>query len=160
MTTYTFGGESSRTLPGNDEAEYYSDNSVGENPFTVSNGVLSIRASLAPPGSNPYGLPYDSGLITTNGSFNQLYGYFEVRAELPAGKGLWPAFWLLPESADYASELDVFEVLGDNPNTVYQTVHDYGGSDTAGQAFTASNTSTAFHTYGVDWEPDFHNLLR
>ena len=155
MTTYTFGGETSRTLPGNDEAEYYSDNSVGENPFTVSNGVLSIRASLAPPGSNPYGLPYDSGLITTNGSFNQLYGYFEVRAELPAGKGLWPAFWLLPESADYASELDVFEVLGDNPNTVYQTVHDYGGSDTAGQAFTASNTSTAFHTYGVDWEPDF-----
>ena len=155
MTTYTFGGETSRTLPGNKEVEYYSDKSVGENPFTVNNGVLSIGASLAPEGTNPYGLTYDSGLITTDGSFNQLYGYFEVRAELPSGKGLWPAFWMLPVSADYASELDIFEVLGDNPNTVYQTVHDYGGSNTAGQAFIASDTSAAFHSYGVDWEPDF-----
>src|SRR5579871_6822795 len=98
MTTYPYDGESARTLPGNKEAEYYSDPSVGENPFSLSGGVLHIAAKPAAAGSNPYGLPYDSGLITTYKSFSQLYGYFEVRAELPAGTGLWPAFWLLPSS--------------------------------------------------------------
>ena len=63
MTTYPYGGESARTLPHNHEAEYYSDSSVGKNPFSDSNGILDITATRAAAGSNPYGLPYDSGLI-------------------------------------------------------------------------------------------------
>jgi hypothetical protein len=94
MTTYRYTGEAARSLYPNSEAEYYSDPSVGENPFSDADGVLTISTTPAAPGSNPYNLPYDSDLITTYGSFHQLYGYFEVRAELPAGTGLWPGFWL------------------------------------------------------------------
>ncbi len=155
MTTLPYGGEAARTLTGNDEAEYYSDSSVGRNPFSDKNGVLSITASKAAPGSNPYNLPYDSGVITTDKSFSMTYGIFEVRAELPAGQGLWPAFWMLPVSGQYTSELDVLEQLGNNPNTIYSTTHGatdgVWGSDF--QTLNVPDASTRFHTYEVNWEP-------
>ena len=59
-----------RTLGANAETEYYSDSSVGVNPFSISNGVLDITAA---PGKNlPYGLTYTSGALTTQYSFSQL----------------------------------------------------------------------------------------
>ncbi|WP_156375963.1 family 16 glycosylhydrolase, partial [Methylobacterium sp. Leaf117] len=84
-----------RTLPNNKEDEYYSDSSVGVNPFSVKDGVLDITAARATQGvETPLGsgLDWTSGVITTYKSFSQLYGYFEIRAQLPAGKGFWPAF--------------------------------------------------------------------
>jgi beta-glucanase (GH16 family) len=155
MTAYPYQGEASRTLSGNNEAEYYSDSSVGVNPFSVHNGVLSIVAAPAAPGSNPYNLPYTSGLITTFGSFSQLYGIFKVRAKLPAGQGLWPAFWLLPSSDIYTAELDVFEVLGQVPTTLYATTHGSTGGvwSSDSQTLQVSDTSQHFHVYSVDWEP-------
>ena len=65
MTTLPYGGEAARTLSGNNEAEYYSDKSVGENPFSDKNGVLSITASNAAPGSTPDNLRYDDDIITS-----------------------------------------------------------------------------------------------
>jgi beta-glucanase (GH16 family) len=154
MTAYPYGAAAAHTLAANNEAEYYGDANNGLNPFSLQNGVLSITATLAA-GSNPYGLPYNSGVITTAKDFSQTYGYFEVRAELPAGAGLWPAFWMLPASINYTSELDVFEQLGSSPSTIYATVHGAtnGVWGANSQAFQVANTSTGFHTYGVDWEP-------
>ncbi len=154
-TTYPFGGETARTLPANHEAEFYSDSSVGENPFSISQGVLNIDATPAAPGSNPYGLPYDSGVITTHDSFAQEYGYFETRVQMPAGKGLWPAFWMIPQNNSYSAELDVFEQLGNDPKTIYSTVHDWAGGDaaTSQKVLSVPDTSAGFHVYGVDWEP-------
>src|SRR5690242_587148 len=51
-----------RTLSANGEQEYYSDPTVGINPFDVQNGSLTITAA---PGSNPLGLPYNSGEISS-----------------------------------------------------------------------------------------------
>src|ERR1700712_2534706 len=96
QTSFYFGG---RTLSGNGEQEYYSDSSVGVNPFSLLHGALTITAS---PGGNPGGLAYNSGLITTEGDFSQTYGYFEMRAKLPAGQGMWPAFWLLRTDKSWA----------------------------------------------------------
>jgi beta-glucanase (GH16 family) len=155
MTTYPYTGEAARSLYPNSEAEYYSDPSVGENPFSDANGVLTISATPAAPGSNPYNLPYDSGLITTDTSFHQLYGYFEVSAELPAGTGLWPAFWMLPANNQYTSELDIFEVKGQDPTTIYSSALGSTNGAWIGdqQALSVADVSTGFHTYGVDWEP-------
>ncbi len=155
MTAFPYGGDAARTLAGNHEAEYYSDSSVGVNPFSDQGGVLSINATQAAPGSNPNNLPYDSGVITTYKSLAQTYGYFEVRAELPAGQGLWPAFWLLPANNNYTSELDMFEVLGSDPTTLYSTTHGATGGiwSSDSQALHVADTSAGFHTYGVDWEP-------
>jgi beta-glucanase (GH16 family) len=156
MTAYPYGGESARALPTNGEAEFYSDASAGPNPFSVRDGILTISATPARPGSNPYGLPYISGLITTFHSFAQAYGYFEVRARLPAGSGLWPAFWMLQHSIGYDAELDIFEVLGKTPSKLYATTHwlTDGSWHALSQALDVADTSAAFHTYGVDWEPE------
>jgi beta-glucanase (GH16 family) len=143
-----------RTLGSNGEEEYYSDSSVGTNPFSVNNGVLDITAA---PGSNALGLPYNSGVITTQGSFNQLYGYFEIDAEMPAGQGLWPAFWLLPESGAWPPELDVLEVLGNNPTTLYFSTHS-SVQATQGTTLNVANVSSGFNLYGVMWGPQTVDL--
>ncbi len=145
-TTYDWGN---RTLGSNGEQQYYSDSSVGVNPFSISNGVLDIRAA---PGGNPLNLPYNSGAITTEVSFSQLYGYFEIRAELPAGQGLWPAFWLLPADHSWPPELDIFEVLGNSPTTLYFSTHS-SVQATQGTTLTVADVSKGFHTYGVMWGP-------
>ena len=145
---------SEHTLAANHEAEYYVDSSQPNSPFSVANGVLTIEASQASvTGANPLGLPYNSGVITTYKSFSQLYGYFEVRAQLPSGAGLWPAFWLMPTSFKAGTELDVFEVLGDRPDVLYSTVHSADHQAELEIPVTVPDTSAAFHTYGVDWGP-------
>jgi hypothetical protein len=138
-----------RNIPGNGEEEYYSDPTVGVDPFSVQDGILSITATA---GSNPAGLPYNSGVITTEKSFSQLYGYFDIRAELPTGEGMWPAFWLLPSNLQGTAEIDVMEELGSNPWQYSATVHSPdNGID--GTAVPTTDLSQAFHDYGVYWTP-------
>jgi hypothetical protein len=151
-TTLGHGG---RTLPANAEAEYYSDSSVGVSPFSIANGILTITAAPTNPASNSLGLPYTSGAITTDHSFAQLYGYFEMSAKLPAGQGFWPAFWLLPANGAWPPELDAMEQIGSQPNTDYVTVHfmNNGTEASVGASVDVGPTNNGFNTYGVYWTP-------
>jgi len=145
----------------NDEQEWYINPSYAPTasvkPWTINNGVLSLTGAPAPASIQPYinNYKYTSGMITTFHSFSQTYGYFEIRAELPAGQGTWPAFWLLPADQTWPPEIDVFEMLGKDPTTIYTTAHTGPNNTSIGHATSVPNTSTGFHTYGVDWEPDF-----
>ena len=154
-TQYIFGG---RTLSSNNEAEFYIDpsyNNLGIDPFSVNNGVMTITASKTPSNilSQVQNLPYLSGLIETDKSFAQTYGVFEMRAQLPAGQGLWPAFWLLPSDGSWPPEIDVMEVLGNAMTKLYTTIHS-STAGTSGASPTVANMSTGYHTYAVDWEPN------
>jgi beta-glucanase (GH16 family) len=152
-TTYAWGN---RTLSPNHEAQFYSDWSVGVDPFKVHDGVLDITAAPADPGvGTPEGsqLTFTSGAITTERSFSQLYGYFEICAKLPSGKGMWPAFWLLPADLSWPPELDVFEMLGHEPNKIYMSFHSKVDTDQINSRMVA-DTTQSFHNFGVDWEPD------
>ena len=154
---------SSRTLTNNAEQEIYVDptyqgtssTALGLNPFSISNGILTITASKAPSNDVQYldGYKYTSGLLTTQDSFSQLYGYFEIKAELPQGQGVWPAFWLLPSNGTWPPELDAFEAIGGDK--IYQTTHtDSTGTATAvGFTTDVPGLSSGFHTYGVLWSP-------
>ena len=116
-------------------------------PFSIDEGVLEIAAPpRATTGIESY--PYVSGLISTQPSFSQTYGYFEMRAELPRGKGLWPAFWMLPKDDSWPPEIDVVESIGD-PSQVYMTAHSKHGTSFGAEARIAPNV---FHTFAVSWD--------
>jgi beta-glucanase (GH16 family) len=152
MTRYPNTGKAARTLT-NSEQEYYSDASVGVHPFSLRDGALNITVG---PGSNDQGEPYNSGLITTYTSFSQLYGYFEMRAKLPSGPGLWPAFWMLPKDHSWPPELDIMEMLGRDPGTLYFSTHTKINGRDSGHTIPVKvpDVSKEFHTYGVNWQPD------
>ncbi len=153
-TTYgdgTHQGLDRRSLPTNGELELYVDPSVyGLNPFSVRNGVLEIIAEPAPPELVPRlnNYRFTSGLITTQPSHSQTYGYFEIRAKLPRGKGLWPAFWLLPADQTWPPEIDVMESIGD-PTHVYMTSHSRG---IEAKSLEARISDNEFHTFAVSWD--------
>lgn len=147
-----------RTLRWNKELELYVDpgfRGLGLNPFASHGGMLDIVAQPAPPSIAGQIAPfrYTSGLITTQPSFNQTYGYFEMRAKLPRGKGVWPAFWLLPADLDWPPEIDVMESVG-NPAKVYATAHSKAAK---GQGTEIPVSPDDFHVYAVAW--DANNLV-
>ena len=149
------------TLSSNGEQEWYVNNNyaatAGVTPWTVSNGMLNLTAAPASAAVQPLinNYKYTSGLLNTYHSFSQTYGYFEMNAKLPAGQGFWPAFWLLPENGGWPPELDIMEVLGNDPSTLYTTVHTGAANNSFSQANHVVDLSAGFHTYGVDWEPDY-----
>src|SRR5262249_7062614 len=129
-----FRGWNVRTLVGNSEQEIYVDpdyagssgSALGLNPFSNQNGVTTISASPTPAQDLQYlnNMPYVSGVLTTQNSFSQPYGYFEMRAELPGGgQGLWPAFWLMPQNNTWPPEIDVFEQVDSPTNSILSTIH-------------------------------------
>ena len=65
--------------------------------------------------------PYSSGQVNTFGKFSMTHGVLEVRAQVPAGLGTWPAFWSLPANGSWPPEVDVMEVYGVDPGTVDMT---------------------------------------
>jgi beta-glucanase (GH16 family) len=144
------------------EQEWYINVNYGPTknirPWSVSDGILSITASEADAATQALlgGYAYTSGSLNTYHSFSQLYGYFEMRAKLPAGQGLWPAFWLLPEDGSWPPELDVMEVLGNAMTQLHLTSHSgaSGHHTQKSTNVTVADMSKHYHTYGVDWEAD------
>lgn len=137
------------------ELQYYAPDA-----FEEHDGVLDIKPETRTVRVNGKDYPYTSGLITTQDHFSQKYGYFEMRAKIPKGQGMFPAFWLLEDGrgGDWRRpEIDVMENLGRDPNKIYFTNH-WGYSDaTHGQnsgSTRGPDYSEDFHTYGVKWEPD------
>jgi beta-glucanase (GH16 family) len=160
-TTYWWSqGKTGVTLASNHEQQWYTDAlyapTASLKPWSVSNGILSLIAAPADPKVRALinGYAYISGMLTTYRSFKQKSGYFEMRARLPAGKGIWPAFWMLLADGSWPPELDATEMLGHDPSTIFMTVHsNASGTHTQTQGSAkVPDTSAAFHTYGVLWE--------
>ena len=130
------------------ELQWYADDA-----FTVGGGQLKIKAKEAP---EEHTHRYTSGLISSYNSFDQKYGRYEIRAKVPSGKGLWPAFWLLPPDTSWPPEIDVFEIIGSDPDTVHMTVHwdDGGILRKSGREYSGANFSKGFHTFAVEWGPE------
>lgn len=105
---------------------------------------------------------YTSGRINTQGRHDFKYGYFECRAKVPTGKGYLPAFWMMPTDENLygqwpkCGEIDIMEVMGQETNKAYGTIH-YGEPHAQSQGTysvsAADNFADNYHTYAVDWEP-------
>lgn len=145
---------------GNNELQNYTDRP--EN-VTAQNGVLIITAQK----ENFEGKSYTSARITTKGKLDQQYGRFEARIKLPTGKGVFPAFWLLGDDENGSlvwpkiGEIDIMEYLGDEPTTVFGTIHGPGfsGANSITKKYEISNDrfDNGFHIFGVEWSPNSIN---
>ena len=146
------------TIGSNNELEWYQPDDI-----IVSGGTLKLKAekrTIVASDGKTYN--YTSGVVTTGrdlwqdpspDKFALKYGYVEMRAKLPKGKGLWPAFWLLSGDQSWPPEIDVMEVLGDSTNVDHMTLHDASGGST-GHTWSGPDLSADWHVYGVDWQPN------
>ena len=148
---------------GNNELQYYTDRP--EN-IRLEDGALIIEAHEESYTGAEGTRSYTSGRVRTRGNGDWTHGRFEARLKVPTGQGMWSAFWMLPTDDAYggwaaSGEIDVMELLGHQPDTVYGTLH-YGGSwpnnTHTGAPFTSpSPYSDDFHEFAVEWTEDaFH----
>jgi beta-glucuronidase len=147
---------------GNRELESYTDRPQN---VAVKDGMLAITAVKEDyTGADGVARGYTSGRILTQRKFAQRYGRFEARIKIPAGQGMWPAFWMLGEGGRWpdAGEIDIMENIGKEPGTVHGTIHGpgYSGSKGISTPLTLEagrKFADDFHVYAVEWEP---NVIR
>jgi O-antigen/teichoic acid export membrane protein len=152
----------SRTNDTNNEREYYVDRRPGHDQAAIQSLLpidgsgLVIQARPVPISDQPFAerLPYASGLLTTFHSFSFTYGYEEMRARIPKGKWLWPAFWLLPVDKTWPPETDVMEVLGQNTMEFHATVYSRDNGNHTEVSSTIQDLSEDFDIYAVTWTAD------
>jgi beta-glucanase (GH16 family) len=140
---------------GNNEEQWY----LKKQATVVGDGNLAIDASRN--GAGQYKCYYGtckwvSSKLVTYKKVGFLYGRFEARVKGSLGQGVWPAFWLLGANiADRpwpgCGEIDIMELKGQNPDTVWGTVHGPNGS--IGTTTTLDTDLTGWHTYAIDWTP-------
>jgi beta-glucanase (GH16 family) len=140
---------------GNNELQYYK----AENA-EVNNGILSIIAKKERVKSNAY----TSARIRTKNLADFSYGRFEARMKLPAGAGLWPAFWMLSTDEPNGGwpmdgEIDIMEFTSAKPDHIFGTIHygdPYPNNQFQGNNFylyDGSLFTDDFHVFAIEWEP-------
>jgi beta-glucanase (GH16 family) len=147
---------------GNSELEYYTGGT--NNVATDGQGNLLITAKKADGSLQCYYGPceYTSARLLTKNRFEVAYGRVEARVKVPAGAGLWPAFWMLGTDIDQVNwpqtgEIDIMEYVGRVPNEIFGTLHGpgYSGGQSYGQSVDLGEpVADEYHTYAVEWQPD------
>lgn len=140
----------------NNELQSYDDSS--ENTY-VKDGYLIIQPLK---GMNAdHTLKYTSGRINTQGKHTFKYGRIEARLKVPQGQGFLPAFWMMPDDESFygqwpkCGEIDIMEVLGNQIDTVYGTLH-FGEPHQQKQGtytLKKGNFADQFHVFALEWDP-------
>jgi beta-glucanase (GH16 family)/glycerophosphoryl diester phosphodiesterase len=147
---------------GNNEKQFYTDGDTMN--AIVKNGVLSIVARKEKHDNNDF----TSARLTTKGKGDWKYGLIEINAKLPAGRGLWPAGWMLGSDVDKigwpdCGEIDIMEHVGFKKDTVFGTIHtkayNHIKGTQKGKNIFIENPYTQFHTYAIDWTPEKIDFL-
>ncbi len=142
---------------GNQELQAYTKDSLAN--AKVEGGTLVITARKGKSGT----CDYSSARLVTKNKGDWLYGRFEIAAKLPAGRGLWPAIWMLPTDNAYggwpkSGELDIMENVGFDPNNIFFTVHTEAYNHSIGTSKGTSkkldDPSTKFNVYALEWYED------
>jgi len=137
---------------GNHELETYCAPGSG----VITGGYLHVVARRNAAGK------WTSARMTSKGLKSFQYGRIEARIQIPAGPGVWPAFWMLGDDVGQrpwpaCGELDIMENVGKEPGKIHGSVH---GTGFTGTPLTTVATlqgdaefAAGFHTYGMIWSP-------
>jgi len=144
--------------PYNDEIERYTSSPVNS---SLEHGSLVITARKE-------GSAITSARLESKKSW--LYGYFEIRAKVPNGRGTWPAIWMLNDylrknDPDHkatwprAGEIDIMENVGFDPPNFHFSLHCDNFNWMKKQQRTlvapADHPTDRYHIFALDWEPTY-----
>jgi len=153
---------------GNQERQYYT--SGKDNAFQAGGNLHIVAKKLPQDGGGFtcwYGpCWYTSGKLVTKdwnkpSLFEKTFGRYSVRMKIPAGQGVWPAFWMLGHNIEQVNlpvcgQIDTMENIGKEPNTVHGTIHgpDANNQHTSdgGNKMTMGALADDFHIYTVEWK--------
>lgn len=145
----------------NNELQYYANARAANSRVEDGNLVITaLREDLSTEGLTDWGGQlYSSARLVTRGKAQWTYGFIEIRAKLPCGRGTWPALWMLsaPPQTTWPDdgEMDIMEHVGFDPGVIHGTMHTAAYNHTRNNARTATTTvadaCTDFHKYQLTW---------
>jgi beta-glucanase (GH16 family) len=140
-------------------------------PFSIiekgGEAALSIAMTRNAEGKLESGLisnTFPDGTSTTPQDGDAI-GYYELRAWLPEGQGIWPAFWAIEEERlsserDHVYEIDIMEHYGSAmPDRYTSHLHEWNWNKTNLEGHTSQYSrnvvgrdvlATGWHTYGLE----------
>ena len=129
------------------------------NNVTVSGGTLQLTAKkeqITCPGQPTD--QFSSAFLGSReaGKYYPKFAKYEIRAKLPHGQGLWPAFWLRHSSGSSTAEIDIMEYFhAQVPGKSTSTLHLDGKTNIAKKtvSFEQPTTSPGWHTWAVEILP-------
>lgn len=154
-TRWSFDTRGNKSGWGNNELQHYTELRP-QNAF-VSGGCLHITAHK----EDYEKKRYTSARLVTKGHGQWLYGRMECRAKLPAGRGTWPAFWMMPAENAYGTwpasgEIDIMENVGFDPDNILATTHTQQFNHIIGNSVSGKlsvpTCNTEFHVYAIEWD--------
>lgn len=139
----------------NDEWQRYRDN----DNHVLDGRTLKLTARIGE-GLKPGGI--ESGMLRSK--WTGKYGYYECRMKVPRGRGMWPAFWINPQTG-WPPEIDVLEIVNNGRDTTansFHFVHEGAEKpedittklDKWGSYRPGIDYADGFHTFAVLWTPD------
>ena len=159
--------DTSRNATGwyNQEKQYYADGRPENARIEHGNLIIEARAETLGRDLHPDwgGQKFTSVRMITQGLKTWTYGFFEIRAKVPCGRGTWPAIWMLPEDPKATwpdgGEIDIMEHVGFEPTTIHQTIHtgefNFSNGTQLTKSFEVRDACTAMHRYQLLWTPGF-----
>ncbi len=135
----------------NQEKQFYTKDRLENAMVHKGNLILTARSD------GFQGHEVTSGSIHTHKKYDFKYGYVEVRAKIPTGKGTWPAIWMLGSNIDkvgwpLCGEIDIMENVGWDAKRVHFNVHCKGTNK--GDHIEMEKPWEDFHVYGLEWTKD------
>ncbi len=140
---------------GNNELQYYTNRPANVDVFNGNLWIVAQRENFG-------GMQYTSARIRTKNKGDWRYGRIEMRAKLPRGRGIWPAFWMMPTDEVFGSwprsgEIDIMELVGHEPNRVHGTIH-FGNAWPQNQyqgtfyTLPQGTFNDDYHTFWIEWQ--------
>ncbi len=146
---------------GNHELQYYTD--AVEKNARVRDGHLTIQVHKEKIANSNY----SSARLVTKNKGDWMYGKIDIKAQLPPGKGVWSAIWMLSSEDRYkgwphSGEIDIMEHVGYEPNKIYGTAHTLDYHHSIGthksDSIVMDDIYNEFHIYSVEWMPDHYTI--
>ena len=162
--THEIGDGTAQGIPGwgNNELEYYTSDLA--NAQTDGRGHLAITAAKADGSLSCYygACQYTSARLISRDKVEVGPGRIDVRVKVPAGAGLWPAFWALGSNIGEvgwpaSGEIDIMEHVGRNPSEIFGSIHGpgySGGSGISGLYDLGAPASERYRVFSIVWQRD------